>query len=198
MFYEIQGNILAGECVVPAIEQAVLETDGDIAEKLMAGMRAARGQGGDGRCSCSQSNATGCGCPPPGFSKSGHIGGIIVARIGDSDDPLCNAAGCADGEDSAFRKDPRMMRPVETPPFYAAQVAPFVVALTGCGLRIDADARVLDELDGPIEGLYAAGEATGSWIGEIYVASGNSIANSIVFGRIAGTNAAAYAALQEA
>lgn len=98
MFYAIQGNILAGECVVPAIEQAVLDTDGDIAEKLMAGMRAARGRGGDGRCSCSQSNATGCGCPPPGFAKSGHIGCMVVARIGDSDDPLCDAAGCADGD----------------------------------------------------------------------------------------------------
>ncbi len=97
MVYAIQGNILAGSCVVPAIEQAVLNTPGDIPAKLMAGMQAARQKGGDGRCSCSPSNPTHCGCPPPGFAKSGHIGGMVVARIGDTDDPVCNASGCADG-----------------------------------------------------------------------------------------------------
>ncbi|MHC4421784.1 MAG: DUF1028 domain-containing protein [Planctomycetota bacterium] len=96
--YAIQGNILAGNCVVPAIEQAVLNTDGDIPAKLMAGMEAARAVGGDGRCSCSPGNPTGCGCPPASFTKSGHIGTMVVARVGDSDDPNCNASGCADGD----------------------------------------------------------------------------------------------------
>ncbi|MEW6251203.1 MAG: DUF1028 domain-containing protein, partial [Planctomycetota bacterium] len=36
MVYAIQGNILAGGCVVPAIERAVLDTPGDIPAKLMA------------------------------------------------------------------------------------------------------------------------------------------------------------------
>ncbi len=98
MVYAIQGNILPGACVVPAIEQAVLETEGDIPAKLMAGMQAARDTGGDGRCSCSPNNPTGCGCPPLDFLKSGHIGAMVVARIGDTDDPLCNAGGCADGD----------------------------------------------------------------------------------------------------
>ncbi len=98
MVYAIQGNILAGACVVPAIEQAVLETDGDVAAKLMAGMQAARFAGGDGRCSCSPNNPTGCGCPPLDFVKSGHIGTMVVARIGDTEDDSCNANGCADGD----------------------------------------------------------------------------------------------------
>jgi len=98
MVYAIQGNILAGDCVVPAIEQAVLETEGDIPAKLMAGMQAARQTGGDGRCSCSPFDPTGCGCPPSSFDKAGHIGGMIVVRIGDTDDPVCNANGCADGD----------------------------------------------------------------------------------------------------
>lgn len=98
MVYAIQGNILAGGCVVPAIEKAILETEGDFAEKLMAGMEAARDTGGDGRCSCSPNNPTGCGCPPDNDRKSGHIGGMIVARIGDTDDPVCSASGCADGD----------------------------------------------------------------------------------------------------
>lgn len=98
MFYAVQGNILAGGCVVPAIVEALLQTPGDVPAKLMAGMQAARMEGGDGRCSCSAGNPTGCGCPPPRFTKSGHIGGMVVARIGDADDRACNAGGCADGD----------------------------------------------------------------------------------------------------
>jgi len=98
MVYAIQGNILAGDCVVPAIEQAVLDTEGDIPAKLMAGMQAARETGGDGRCSCSPANPTGCGCPPDSFTKAGHIGGLVVARTGDIDDTVCDASGCVDGD----------------------------------------------------------------------------------------------------
>ena len=96
--YAIQGNILTGDCVVPAIEQAVLDTPGDIPAKLMAGMQAARLMGGDGRCSCLTGTATSCGCPPSEFDKVGHIGCMVVARIGDTDDTVCDAAGCADGD----------------------------------------------------------------------------------------------------
>ena len=103
-------------------------------------------------------------------------------------------ADCTRGTDGAFGKHPKTLRSVQTPPFYAAQVAPLLVAVTGCGPRTDPEARVLDDVDRPIPGLYAAGEATGSWMGDVYVASGNSIANSIVFGRIAGGGAAAHAA----
>jgi len=98
MYYAAQGNILAGDCVVPAIEAALLETEGDVPAKLMAAMEAARDAGGDGRCSCSPSDPTGCGCPPESFTKAGHIGGMIVARVGDVDDPSCTASGCADGD----------------------------------------------------------------------------------------------------
>lgn len=98
MHYAIQGNVLAGPCVIEAVEQAVLETEGDFAAKLMAGMQAARSMGGDGRCSCSPSDPPSCGCPVPNFAKAGHIGGMVVARIGDTDDPECDADGCVDGD----------------------------------------------------------------------------------------------------
>jgi len=98
LVWAIQGNILAGSCVVPAIESAVINTPGDLAEKLMAGHLAAYTTGGDGRCSCSPQNPTGCGCPPASFTKSGHIGFMVVARIGDTDDTLCDHTGCADGD----------------------------------------------------------------------------------------------------
>ncbi len=97
MAYSIQANIMTGACVVPAIEQAILNTPGDIAAKLMAGMQAAGAAGGDGRCSCLTGTPTSCGCPPPVFTKPGHIGGMVVARIGDTDDPICNLNGCVDG-----------------------------------------------------------------------------------------------------
>ena len=86
MAYAIQGNILAGSCVVSAIETALCDTPGDIPTKLMAGMQAARLAGGDRRCSCPGKDRPGnCGCPPSQFTKSGHRGGMLVARIGDSD-----------------------------------------------------------------------------------------------------------------
>jgi fumarate reductase flavoprotein subunit len=102
-------------------------------------------------------------------------------------------AGCGRGDDDQFMKDARYLQALSAPPYYAVVVRPSVVALTGCGVRIDASARVLDTHDTPIPGLYAAGEATGNILGDIYIGSGNSIAGAIVFGRIAGAGAAAAA-----
>jgi hypothetical protein len=64
----------------------------------MAAMEAARALGGDGRCSCSVSAPTSCGAPPPSFTKSAHIGFVIVARVGDVAAPCSGAAGCALGQ----------------------------------------------------------------------------------------------------
>lgn len=95
--YAIQGNILSGPCVVNDIETALRVTQGDMADKLMAGMQAAKLGGGDGRCSCPGPDPEGCGCPPSNFEKSGHIGGMVIARPGDTDDTVCDQDGCADG-----------------------------------------------------------------------------------------------------
>jgi len=97
-----------------------------------------------------------------------------------------------DGVDRAFGKDPSLLRPVATPPFYAVEVRPALVALTGYGLRIDEQAQVLDRADEPIPGLFAAGEATGNVLGELYIGSGNSLTSCFVFGRIAGAQAALW------
>ncbi len=96
--YAIQGNILTGAAVVSAAEQAVLNTPGDLAGKLMAAMQAARTLGGDGRCSCSPVQPTACGAPPVSFAKSAHIGFMVVARRGDTDGSCISpAVGCASG-----------------------------------------------------------------------------------------------------
>jgi fumarate reductase flavoprotein subunit len=99
-------------------------------------------------------------------------------------------AAVQSGADDAFFKDAANLKPIATPPFYGARIRPAVVCWTGTGLRIDREARVLDHADRPIEGLFAAGETTGGMFGQCYAGGGASIANAIVFGRIAGNNAA--------
>jgi len=95
--YAIQGNVLTADAVVLAAESAFVSTNGDMGQRLMAGMQAARALGGDGRCSCSNAAPTSCGAPPPGFTKSAHTGFIIVARQGNIDGK-CNAQrGCSTG-----------------------------------------------------------------------------------------------------
>ncbi len=90
--YAVQGNVLTGAPVLAAIEIAIYTTPGDLAEKLMASMEAARQYGGDGRCSCSGTSPDGCGSPPPSFTKSSHVAFMVVSRPGDAD-----GAGYADG-----------------------------------------------------------------------------------------------------
>ncbi len=99
-------------------------------------------------------------------------------------------ADCATARDSAFFKNPKQLRPIATPPYYAAEIRPAIICLTSCGPRITPDARVLDQNERPIPGLFAAGEVTGNVLGDRYVGGGNSIANAIVFGRVAGRSAA--------
>jgi succinate dehydrogenase/fumarate reductase flavoprotein subunit len=100
----------------------------------------------------------------------------------------------AAGEDTDYLKDPRFLEPIATPPFYGAEIRPATVCFTAFGPRIDRDARVLDRTGRPVPGLFAAGECAGGVIGPAYVGSGNSYANCVVFGRVAGTGAAALAA----
>ncbi|MCW5753137.1 MAG: DUF1028 domain-containing protein [Phycisphaeraceae bacterium] len=86
--YAIQGNVLAGPAVVDHALDAAMNTQGDLPERLMAAMQAARLIGGDGRCSC-RTGGPACGTPPPGFDpdtdKSSHIGYMFIARAGDVD-----------------------------------------------------------------------------------------------------------------
>jgi succinate dehydrogenase/fumarate reductase flavoprotein subunit len=100
-------------------------------------------------------------------------------------------AQVATGEDADYLKDAMFLEPIATPPFYGAELRPAAVCHTGCGPRIDRDARVLDRGGLPVPGLFAAGECTGGIIGPAYVGSGNSYASCVVFGRVAGQSAAA-------
>jgi succinate dehydrogenase/fumarate reductase flavoprotein subunit len=56
------------------------------------------------------------------------------------------------------------------------------------GLKIDTQARVLNEEGNPVPGLYAAGEVTGGIHGANRL-GGNAVPDTVVFGRIAGESA---------
>jgi len=96
---------------------------------------------------------------------------------------------CAVGTDTRYRKRSDVLTPVATAPFYATELRLSHVAVTAVGLRIDSEARVIDDLGRPVPGLFAAGECTGGVVGETYVGSGNSITTAFVFGRVAGGSA---------
>lgn len=72
-------------------------------------------------------------------------------------------------------------------PFYAIHVAPAIHYTMG-GLHTDPQTRVLDANGKPIGGLYAAGEVVGGLHGNNRI-GGNSIAETVVFGRQAGIQA---------
>jgi uncharacterized Ntn-hydrolase superfamily protein len=95
--YAIQGNVLTDDAVVFAAETAFRGATGDLGQRIMAGMQAAKSLGGDGRCSCTTGAPTSCGAPPPSFTHSAYIGFVIVARVGDTDGAACTRAGCAEG-----------------------------------------------------------------------------------------------------
>jgi len=101
---------------------------------------------------------------------------------------------CDRGCDSAYFKNPASgMRALRQPPFYAAEVRPAIVCWTGAGLRIDSRTCVLGTDERPIPGLFAAGETVGSLHGDRYIGGGGSFGPCIVFGKLAGEQAAAFA-----
>jgi len=102
-------------------------------------------------------------------------------------------ADVAAGADSLFFKNPGHLRQLSGGPYYAAVLTMQILGITSCGLRIDRDAKVQDRFGRAIPGVYAAGEAAGGVMGEVYIGSGNSVAGAITYGRIAGKNAAQYA-----
>jgi len=77
---------------------------------------------------------------------------------------------------------------IDNGPFYAGARVPTVHHTMG-GVRIDSQCRVYNENGEIIENLYAAGEVTGGIHGANRL-GGNALADTIVFGRIAGESAA--------
>lgn len=76
---------------------------------------------------------------------------------------------------------------VKTGPFYALELCPTLLNTQG-GARHNAKAQVLDTKDMPIEGLFSGGEF-GSIFPDMYNGGGN-LGETMIFGRVAGRNAA--------
>lgn len=96
----------------------------------------------------------------------------------------------AKGAKVAFegREAPIVSEPLdEKGPYYAVEMVPTILNTQG-GPKRNAKSEVLDPFNKPIPRLYAAGEI-GSFWGLIYQGGGNN-AESMVFGQIAGKNAA--------
>jgi hypothetical protein len=96
-------------------------------------------------------------------------------------------ASAAEGRDLDFGREPRLMRPLSEPPFYAVELVPGIVSTTGGGRR-NARSQVLSHTGLPIPRLYEAGEL-GSTLANLYE-NGCHLTECMVFGRIAGWNAA--------
>ena len=81
-----------------------------------------------------------------------------------------------------------LINAIDKPPFYANMKKPTIHHTLG-GIEINEMAQVLNQDKQPINGLFAAGEVTGGIHGANRL-GGNSFPDMIVFGRIAGKNAA--------
>ena len=77
---------------------------------------------------------------------------------------------------------------IDTPPFIATTNKPTVHHTMG-GVQINVDAQVIDTEGNIIPGLYAAGEVTGDIHGTNRI-GGNALTDLVVFGKVAGRNAA--------
>jgi len=76
---------------------------------------------------------------------------------------------------------------IQKQPFY---IMPAIAVVPGtyCGLSVDEKARVLDQAECPIEGLFAAGEIMGGVHGNNFV-TGTGLGKALAFGKIAGQSA---------
>ena len=94
-----------------------------------------------------------------------------------------------DKNDPEFKR-PNMPLPIEQPNYYAIEIQPGVHYTMG-GVLPNEQCQVMAKSGKPIPGFYAAGEVTGGVHGANRL-GGNSVAETVVFGRIAGREAAQY------
>ena len=131
-----------------------------------------------------------------GFTFSGETYEELAEAIGV--DPTAFAetmnkwnAAVAAGVDEEFGRT-SFTNPLDTAPYYAIKVTAGIHHTMG-GLTINPQTQVLAGDGTVIDGLYAAGEVTGGVHGGNRL-GGTAVADFVVFGRIAGEQAAAYAA----
>lgn len=91
------------------------------------------------------------------------------------------------GVDEDFGKRAACLTTIEKPTFYAAPLGIALLVTLG-GLQVNENLQVLDEEKNVIPGLYAAGNASGSYYGNDYCVNlpGNSHGRAFTFGYLAG------------
>ncbi|MBU7484963.1 FAD-binding protein [Lactiplantibacillus pentosus] len=91
------------------------------------------------------------------------------------------------GEDYAYGRDVDTMRAFDDGPYYALPLQQVMLNTQG-GPRRNTRAEVLDAFDKPIPQLYSAGELGGINVNNYQ--GGNNLAECLIWGKIAGENAA--------
>lgn len=94
-------------------------------------------------------------------------------------------------DDAEFHRTTGMDRGITKPGFFAIHIAPAIHYTMG-GIHVTPKTQVLNGNGDIIQGLFAAGEVAGGLHGNNRV-GGNSIAETIVFGRQAGQQVTLYA-----
>lgn len=94
-------------------------------------------------------------------------------------------------KDEDFGRSTALRHPLNQGPYFAIRIAPGVHHTMG-GVTINTDTAVLNAQKQVIHGAWAAGEVVGGIHGANRI-GGNAVADIIIFGILAGRNAAAYA-----
>ena len=102
---------------------------------------------------------------------------------------------CEKGHDDLFAKNPKYLRPVKQPKFYAFRVRVMGYTTLG-GIKINERTNVLDTKGEVIPGLYAAGDVANEAMSYdtslTHVLRGGPMSFALNTGRIAGENALKY------
>jgi fumarate reductase flavoprotein subunit len=113
--------------------------------------------------------------------KMGADPSLLKATVDDYND--C----CAAGHDRLFAKEPRFLRPLIGPRYYAVKGRTVFLGTMG-GIKVNGRMEAVDKEDVPIPGLYAGGFDVGGMYGDSYPIKGSSgLASAFAFnsGRIA-------------
>ena len=123
----------------------------------------------------------------------------LAAKIGVNPDVLKATVDeynelCKKGHDDLFAKDPKYLRPLKGPKFYALKARTIFLGTLG-GIKINQNMEVVDKNGKVIPGLYAGGYDAGGMWGDSYsikTSSGASAGFAINSGRIGAKNALKY------
>ena len=175
LVYAVQGNILLGPQPVDMAVEAIINTPGDLADKLMASMEAARVWGGDGRCSCAPDAPLSCvTIPPPDPFKSAHVGYMLISRAGDSD--ICPSVYRGINRPAGFVSfdfDGQFGDDLAVTPFNGTQLQIFPSTTTPDSAFATFDPVQLIETGVNSMRGVAAGDVTGDGVTDLVVASQN-------------------------